>query len=107
MRKLGTVKFPGYLSNIGTVDGGTQLHVFHKTSQVGFVAVTDVRVNASLPYCQLLFSKSRVAPLKTANILPLELAAAKPTVRIYHAFEEEARIKFHKTYIWTGSFIVL
>lgn len=53
----------------GTVDGGTQVHVFYDASMVGYGAVLS---NASVPSRKLLFSKSRVAPLKTVTVPRLE-----------------------------------
>ncbi|XP_033095248.1 uncharacterized protein LOC117099830 [Anneissia japonica] len=58
-----------------------QLHVFADTSEKGYVVVIYVRTEADDVQCNILYSRSRVTPLKRQTIPQLELTAATLAVK--------------------------
>ncbi|MBM6549254.1 DUF1759 domain-containing protein [Streptococcus dysgalactiae subsp. equisimilis] len=89
--------------------GQIELHIFCDASESGYGAVAYARCVPRIgdPYLVLLFSKSRVAPIKTVTIPRLELAAAVLGVRVSEVVRKGMPNFFAKTYFWTDSMIVL
>ena len=56
--------------------------------------------------CQLLYAKSRVAPLKAVTIPRLELNAARLAARVATELQKELGWTFSRTLFWTNSMIV-
>ncbi|CAH8446440.1 unnamed protein product, partial [Dicrocoelium dendriticum] len=77
-------------------------------SKIGYGAVAYVRFRAGdLTLCSLLYSKSRVAPLKAISIPRLELSAAVLAIRVFESVRERAQMKFERVWFWTDSTTVL
>ena len=86
-----------------------ELHHFCDASGIGFGTVSylrekleDGQINVSL-----LFSKSRVVPLKKITIPRLELAAAKEAVKSNNTLQQALRTRIDDVFYWTDSAIVL
>lgn len=109
MEDIYAVDIPRCIQGTGVGDQEPQLHVFCDASEVGYGAVAYARYTPMgfSPFCSILFSKSRVAPLKTVTIPRLELAAAKLAVCIAEDVRSEMRVGFSETFFWTDSSIVL
>ena len=86
-----------------------QLHILCDASEVGYGAAAYVRVQSSdnKVYCNLLFAKARVAPLKAVTIPRLELVAAVLAIRLYEIIRRNTTVKFKSVYFWTDSMTVL
>ena len=109
MEKLSSLKIPRCIKRREVHVGNPQMHVFCDASESGYGAVVYARfsVASSLPYCSLLFAKSRVAPLKTVTIPRLELAAAKLAITLSCVVKGEMKLEFESVFFWTDSTIVL
>ncbi|KAK4468963.1 hypothetical protein MN116_000099 [Schistosoma mekongi] len=110
MRRLGSVTVNRSLKREGFDDEAKmELHVFSDASESGYGTVAYARIVSQkrAPYCVLLFSKSRVAPIKHVTIPRLELAAALLSVRISELLKGSLPGLFCQTYFWTDSMIVL
>lgn len=101
-KTLRTPKIPRYLRILCTADLGTQPLIFCNASEAGYGVVTyvNVLVSASLTYGKLLFSTSRVAPLKTVTDPRLEMASARLAAGSHRTPDEWAWIMFDKKHFW-------
>lgn len=106
MSQLQDVRIPRWLGTTGTCT--IQLHGFADASCKAYGAVIYARIiNNSGIHCQLVTSKSRVAPLATMSIPRLELNAAELLGRLMkHTIEicEFGKLTYH---LWTDSTVVL
>ncbi|XP_064635230.1 uncharacterized protein LOC135492608 [Lineus longissimus] len=86
-----------------------QLCHFSDASGVGYGVVSFLRIiNASgRIHCVLIFSKSRVAPLKEVTIPRMELKAATVAVRVDTMLKRELGIPLEMSHFWTDSTSVL
>ncbi|WP_204107600.1 hypothetical protein, partial [Streptococcus dysgalactiae] len=110
MLQLGEMRIERSIRKNDEPEGGEmEMHVFTDASELGYGAVVYARCvpKSGDPYSVLLFSKSRVAPMKTVTIPRLELAAAVLGVRLSEAVKKGMPGVFRKTYFWTDSMIVL
>ncbi|XP_050417786.2 uncharacterized protein LOC126831152, partial [Patella vulgata] len=87
----------------------SQIHTFSDASNIGYGAVTYIRlVNEDCKiHCALMFSKSRVAPLKKLTVPRLELTAATVAVRLTNMLVKELEIQIDNMFYWTDSMSVL
>ena len=89
-------------------DPTAQLHHFSDASQVGYGAVSYVRLEKDHKvHVAFLLGKARVAPLKQTTIPRLELTAAVLAVRIDQMLRKELQFKLEKSVFWTDSTTVL
>ncbi|CAH8630974.1 unnamed protein product [Dicrocoelium dendriticum] len=108
VRALGVLKVPRCIYHSLDSVELPQLHVFCDASEIGYGAVAYVRFRAGdLTLCSLLYSKSRVAPLKAISIPRLELSAAVLAIRVFESVRERAQMKFERVWFWTDSTTVL
>lgn len=86
-----------------------QLHHFSDASQIGYGAVTYLRLvdEGSQVHCALLMAKSRLAPLKSISIPRLELSAATVAVRLDKMIRRELELSVDESVFWTDSTSVL
>ena len=85
-----------------------ELHLFGDAFESGYGAVAYVCPNLDgIRTVTLLFSKTRVAPLKAVSLPRLELSAAVLAVRMYETIKQADFIACDKTFFWTDSMIVL
>ncbi|XP_059086776.1 uncharacterized protein LOC131883340 [Tigriopus californicus] len=85
-----------------------QLHTFCDGSEVGYGAVTYMRVEVGgKTLTTLMLAKSRLAPLKKMTIPRLELAGAKLGVELASVLQRERSIPVSAEYFWTDSQTVL
>ncbi|CAH8287249.1 unnamed protein product [Heterobilharzia americana] len=110
MKNLGQISVPRSIKKEDKSEmSKIELHLFCDASESGYGAVAyswNVPKNTP-PYSILLYSKSRVAPLKTVTVPRLELAAAVLSVRMSEILRKNLPNSFDKTYFWTDSMIVL
>ena len=87
----------------------TELHCFSDASEVGYGAVTYLRmVSASQEvHCSFVLGRSRVAPLKLVTIPRLELTAAVVAVRLVDFILHELEYKVDAVQYWCDSTAVL
>ena len=86
-----------------------QIHGFCDASNLAYGCVWYLRYEdiQGLVHCSLLFSRSRVAPLKKITIPRLELTAATMVVRISNVLSRELNLTIDKFVFWTDSTSVL
>lgn len=86
-----------------------ELHVFTDASESAYGACVYVRtVNAdSTVACNLLCSKSKVAPLKPVSVPRLELCGALVGARLYDKVRDSLRCHIRNVIFWCDSTIVL
>ena len=86
-----------------------ELHHFSDASQVGYGAVTYLRlVNESGQiHCTFVMSKARVVPLKRITIPRLELSVATVSVRLDKMVKRELELAVDQSFFWTDSTSVL
>ncbi|XP_066603396.1 uncharacterized protein [Prorops nasuta] len=87
----------------------TQIHGFCDASQVGYGACIYIRTinNNREVECQLLCSKSRVAPLKGLTIPKAELCGALLLTKLYQDIIKSLSYQTLESFFWTDSSIVL
>ena len=86
-----------------------QLHHFADASQIGYGAVSYLRVEGQdgTVHCSILLGKSRLAPIKVISIPRLELSAAMVAVKLDSVLKRELDVPVNSTYFWTDSTSVL
>ena len=86
-----------------------QLHHFSDASSIAYGQTSYIRAqNASGDvHVGLIFSKSRVLPLKPMTIPRAELQAAVLSVKVSRLLREELRYELVSEHFWTDSMIVL
>ena len=96
------------LSGLGDASS-CELHHFSDASQVGYGAVTYLRlVNESGQiHCTFVMSKARVVPLKRITIPRLELSVATVSVRLDKTVKRELELAVDQSFFWTDSTSVL
>ncbi|CAH8464754.1 unnamed protein product [Schistosoma turkestanicum] len=110
MRQLGHVTVTrGIKNRIDEAEAKVELHLFSDASEIGYGAVAYARVSYAKvqPYCVLLYSKSRVAPIKPVTIPRLEMAAAVLSVRLSEVIRKSLPNFFCGVSFHTDSMIVL
>ncbi|CAH8633785.1 unnamed protein product [Schistosoma guineensis] len=110
MRQIGHVTVArGIKRKIDEPDAKVELHLFSDASEVGYGAVAYARVSylKEPPYCILLYSKSRVAPIRQVTIPRLEMAAAVLSVRLSEVLRRSLPNFFCEVNLHTDSMIVL
>ncbi|XP_050554512.1 uncharacterized protein LOC126911949 [Spodoptera frugiperda] len=107
LQALNTIRIPRHV--IGAHPKYIELHVFSDASQTAYGACIYIRtVNYDLTVTvRLLFSKSKVAPLKPISIPRLELCGALLGARLYDKVRDALRCSLSKIVFWTDSTIVL
>lgn len=104
---LESIKIPRWL---GICHGANlQLHGFADSSIQAYGCCVLLRVihpNGKIT-CQLIASKSRVAPLKQVTIPRLELAAAELLSQLMHSVRQAMEITDIPYYLWTDNTIAL
>lgn len=105
--RIAEVKLPRWLGM--SKKGKVQLHGFSDASNKAYGAVVYIRGENEQGkiYCQLIASKSRVAPTKTVSIPRLELLAAELLSNLVQCIMEACELKNAEYYLWTDSMIVL
>ena len=86
-----------------------ELHIFADASTVGYGACAYLRVlfcDGNV-MCNLVFGKSRVAPLKKVSVPRLELAAAVLAAKMAKLILREIEIDVNQTFYWTDATVVL
>lgn len=107
LEQLRVVKVPRWL---GTQrESRIQLHGFADASSKAYGAVIYTRITNEdgTGRCQLLVSKSRVAPTSVVSIPRLELAAAELLGRLMRRAVETCQFEQSERYFWTDSMVVL
>ena len=86
-----------------------ELYGFSDASQAAYSAVVYVRATYAHkpPTCQLVLSKTKVAPVKTVSIPRLELCGAQLLSRILATTRETLDLPLDSTHAWCDSTIVL
>ena len=96
-------RFLGPLSS-----GSVELHVFCDASQLAYAAVAYLRVLDQLqPVANIIFSKSRVAPVKQVSIPRLELLAAVLGAKVVRFLCQHLPYVFTSVVLWSDSTTVL
>jgi len=87
----------------------TQMHHFCDASQYAYGVVSYLRSvdTDGQVSCNLLMSRSRLAPMKAMTIPRLELAAATLAVKFDKLIRHEMEITIDNSFFWTDSTIVL
>jgi hypothetical protein len=109
LSSLADVRIPRCIKPGPFDDAAIELHHFSDASEHGYGACTYVRSlnKQGEIHVALLFSKGRVAPIKTVSIPRLELQAALVAARIDAMLRREMTLQFVASYFWTDSEIAL
>ncbi|XP_066910989.1 uncharacterized protein [Clytia hemisphaerica] len=85
------------------------LHHFSDGAEEGYGQVSYIRYlnDKGSIHCQLVLSKSRVAPLKRPTIPRLELSAAVVSVKVSLFLKRELDTTINDEYFWTDAQVVL
>ena len=84
-----------------------ELHHLSDTSQVGYGAVTYLRLvnESSQIHCTFVMSKARVVPLKKITIPRLELSTATVSVRLDKMITRELKLAVDRSFFSNRSYI--
>ena len=109
LKNLPMFKVPRWIKYRQSNSIVSQLNIFCDASETGFAAVAYARViyEDGSWECNLLFSKSRVAPVKRLTLPRLELQGAVLGVKLKAFVAEEMTLNFEQILFWTDSMIVL
>ncbi|XP_033228948.1 uncharacterized protein LOC117180562 [Belonocnema kinseyi] len=104
---LNTVRYQRCIVLNSSID--SQLHGFCDASEKAYGACLYLRStdNRGNYHCELICSKSRVAPLKTMTLSKLELCAAALLVQLFNSTIRSLQIDFSKKVFWSDSTIAL
>lgn len=105
--RLQEIRLPRWFGMLG--QSRVQLHGFADASSKAYGAVIYVRTvdDAGEVRCQLVVSKSRVAPTATVSIPRLELQAAELLGRLLRNTVETCEFKNVECFCWSDSTVVL
>ena len=86
-----------------------QLHHFSDASQLGYGAVTYLRITdqSGAVKCTFVMGKSRLAPIKPVTMPRLELSAAVIATRLDRISRNELTLPITESFFWTDSTCVL
>ncbi len=86
-----------------------QLHVFCDSSLVGYGAAAYLRTTytSGKVKVNLVFWKTRIAPLVVISIPRLELLAGQLASKVTRHITEAFNPQFHKVRVWTDSMVLL
>lgn len=95
-------------ANFGKITS-CQIHNFSDASQVGYGAVTFLRLtdNQGNTKCSFVMGKSRLTPLKSITVPRMELSAAVLATRLDKITREELSLPVDQSFFWTDSKCVL
>ena len=95
-------------ANFGKITS-RQIHNFSDASQVGYGAVTYLRLtdNQENTSCSFVIGKARLAPLKSITVPRMELSAAVLATRLDKITREELSQPVDQSFFWTDSTCVL
>lgn len=103
--ELGNIKVPRWLST--TKDSRVEVHGFADASQKGYAAAVYIKcVNESTVAVNLIFSKTKVAPLKTISLPRLELMAAVMLAHMVNHLRTHVNNKDYSYHYWSEWLIV-
>ena len=109
MGNLGDVEFARCVKPSEFDDASIELHHFSDASERAYGACSYIRCinKVGQIHTALLYSKGRVAPIKTVSIPRLELQAALLSARIDQMLREELHLHLAESSFWVDSEIVL
>ena len=109
LRNLNQLTFSRCIMPEGFENGAAELHHFCDASSMGYGCCSYLRVVSpdGRVHVVLIASKGRLAPIKTATIPRLELAAAVMAVQLGHLIESALEVQCLSSTYWTDSRIVL
>ena len=84
-----------------------QIHHFSDASELAYGTVSYLTTEDGRVCCSLLFSKSRLAPVKALSLPRLELNAATLAVKLDRMFRKELELPRTSSVFWTDSTSVL
>ena len=86
-----------------------QLHHFADASNVGYGTATYIRFISEKGefHSQLIFAKSKVAPMKKVTIPRMELTAATLAVKVDKMMRSELQYQIDESFFWTDSMAVI
>ena len=95
-------------ANFGKITS-RQIHNFSDASQVGYGAVTYLRLtdDQENTSCSFVMGKARLAPLKSITVPRMELSAAVLATRLDKITREELSQPVDQSFFWTDSTCVL
>ncbi|XP_033229625.1 uncharacterized protein LOC117181167 [Belonocnema kinseyi] len=104
---LNSVRYQRCIVHNSSID--SQLHGFCEASEKAYGACLYLRStdNRGNYHCELICSKSRVAPLKTMTLPKLELCTTALLVQLFNSTIRSLRIDFWKKVFWSYSTIAL
>nr|XP_039264588.1 uncharacterized protein LOC120340408 [Styela clava] len=107
--KLQEVSIPRCFKPPGFKTDHIELHTFCDASQVGYGAVSYLRMTSQngVIRCSFVLGKSRVTPRKQITIPRLELCSAVLAVKLSRFVLKELEYKVNNVYYWTDSTSVL
>lgn len=98
------ISFPRFPFNSKENIEKIELHIFADSSEAAYAAVGYFKINDII---QLIFSKTRLTPLKGLTIPKLELLALLIGVRLMKFIKRETKFNINSIYIWSDSKCVL
>ena len=109
LKNFSVINIPRCLKNAHPSDVTIELHHFSDASQSAYGSCSYLRSvdQFGLVTCNLIMSKSRVAPIKMVTIPRLELQAAVLSVTLDCFIRSSMSLIFSQSYFWTDSQIVL
>ena len=107
IEEIANLMFPRSIKPMNSIDNSPDLIIFSDGSKEAYGAVAYSRWKTTDGYeCRLIFSKSRVAPIKVEDIVRLELSAATLSTRLRACLNKESKLEFKNVYHLIDSNIV-